>query len=227
MNKPALLAPLFLLLLAPPPVAHAELRLGGQVDLVETDITQNCPPCNLSASIGQQSSTESRAGIGAFAQFRHTLDSDLVVGAHLGYGRNSNKVIFRDFSEAAAVRPTPPGTPENFDTIIQTGATTDLLGLLSFSGDSYIPVIMFGYSRVDVTGSGGSRNIRVRHQEQVLTGWKFAFGAEFAFTEDLILHALLQYADYDGRAFGASGGADSLDVSITQQSLRLGFAFRF
>ena len=188
MNKPALLAPLFLLLLAPP--VHAELRLGGQVEFVGTDVTS-----------GTEESV-SDAGVGAFAQFRHTLDSDLVVGAHLSFGGSSPN--FDNF----------PG--DSIDRI-ETSAGADFLGLLAFSGDSYIPVIMFGYSSLDVVGIDSGK----MREEKTLTGWKFGFGAEFEFTEDLILHALFQFADYDGKMFHGQ------DVNATQSSLRFGFAFTF
>ena len=185
MNKPALLAPLFLLLLAPP--VHAELRLGGQVEFVGTDVTS-----------GTEESM-SDAGVGAFAQFRHTLDSDLVVGAHLSFGGSSPNFDF-------------PGGRR-----IETSAGADLLGLLAFSGDSYIPVIMLGYSSLNVVGPKDN----MERKEETLTGWKFAFGAEFEFTEDFILHTLFQFADYGGKMFHGE------DVNATQTSLRLGFAFRF
>ena len=80
MNKPALLAPLFLLFLAPP--VHAELRLGGQVDFVGTDVTS-----------GAEESM-SDVGVGAFAQFRRTLDRDLVVGAYVSLGGSSRNFDF-------------------------------------------------------------------------------------------------------------------------------------
>ena len=148
----------------------------------------------------------SDAGVGAFAQFRHTLDSDLVVGAHLSFGGSSPN--FDNF----------PG--DSIDRI-ETSAGADLLGLLAFSGDSYIPVIMFGYSSLDVVGIKGHVEPPPTREEKTLTGWKFGFGAEFEFTEDLILHALFQFADYDGKMFHGQ------DVNATQSSLRFGFAFTF
>ncbi|MGR3985230.1 MAG: porin family protein [Gammaproteobacteria bacterium] len=205
MNKPLIFAATAIFLAATP--AHAELRLGGQVGFFETDAKKTCSRIRETLTLCDPADNAeisvSDSGFGLFAQYRRTLPSGLQTGTHFGYGRDSS-----DFGGLN----------------LQTGATIDLLGLLAFPTDSYTPVVMFGYSSIkieDIDRKPGGSNNPLEFAETALLGWKFAFGAEFAFTEEIILHALWQYADYSATAVLFS------DTALTQTSLRFGISLRF
>lgn len=186
--------------------AHAELRIGGQLGFFETDAKKTCnrllefakacdPADNAEAGA-------SDAGFGVFAQYRRTLPSGLQTGTHVGYAKDSS-----DFPALG----------------IQTGAVFDLLGLLAFPAGDYTPIVMFGYSTIktDDAAMKSGADAALEFAETTLPGWKFAFGAEFEFTDEVILHALWQYADYSAKAILFS------DTSVTQTSLRFGISLRF
>lgn len=190
---------------------HADVLAGGQLEFAAASGGY------ASSNSIEQAEKENSHFIGGFVEYRQPLPNAVEVGMHFGFGVNSAEFNAKTDSGQSG-----------YDLKIETDNSADILGVVSFPGENIRALAMFGYSGIEVAGrlTQTKTDANFKNDDAVMSGWKFAAGAEIPFAENWVVQTMLHYADYGSAVFNINPARHE-EIELKKSGIRISLARRF
>ncbi|RLP22621.1 outer membrane protein [Mesorhizobium sp. YM1C-6-2] len=156
-------------------------------------------------------------------------------GAYLGYNAQlSNGIVvgvegdfaFTDLHDSDGLTAPAPLPGQSFE--VDVNWTAAVRARLGYAVGRFLPYLAGGVAFADVDHEGFSApNASAGTGSDTFVGWTIGAGAEYAFTDNLIVRAEYRYTDFGSEDYAATLNFPAHSVDLKTNDIRLGVSYKF
>ncbi len=156
-------------------------------------------------------------------------------GAYLGYNAQlSNGIVvgvegdfaFTDLHDSDGLTAPAPLPGQSFE--VDVNWTAAVRARLGYAAGRFLPYLAGGVAFADVDHEGFSApNASAGTGSDTFVGWTIGAGAEYAFTDNVIVRAEYRYTDFGSEDYAGDPNFEARSVDLKTNDIRFGISYKF